>query len=82
MELFEHSDLDDPDRIGDLTKDEISFHQAVRVPSSHGLAWILYLRLLTKSALLCDKLHLIDVIARATLHEAFFPSRSILTLIP
>jgi tetratricopeptide (TPR) repeat protein len=37
LELLQHSDLDDPDWIRDLTKDEISFHQAVRVLSSHGL---------------------------------------------
>ncbi|KFY31766.1 hypothetical protein V493_00848 [Pseudogymnoascus sp. VKM F-4281 (FW-2241)] len=37
LELLQHSDLNDPDWVRELTKDEVSFHQAVRVLSSHGL---------------------------------------------
>ena len=37
LELLQHSDSNDPDWVRELTKDEISFHQAVRVLSSHGI---------------------------------------------
>ncbi|PQE29295.1 hypothetical protein CJF30_00004368 [Rutstroemia sp. NJR-2017a BBW] len=37
FELLQHSDSNDPDWVRELTKDEVSFHQAVRVLSSHGL---------------------------------------------
>ena len=37
LELLQHSDSNDPDWIRELTKDEVSFHQAVRVLCSHGL---------------------------------------------
>ncbi|PQE10720.1 hypothetical protein CJF32_00009819 [Rutstroemia sp. NJR-2017a WRK4] len=37
LELLQHCDSNDPDWVQELTKDEISFHQAVRVLSSHGL---------------------------------------------
>ncbi|KAI9773494.1 MAG: hypothetical protein M1839_002076 [Geoglossum umbratile] len=37
LELLQHSDSNDPDWVRELTKDELSFHQAVRVLSSHGL---------------------------------------------
>ncbi|KAM3066459.1 hypothetical protein ACMFMG_012044 [Clarireedia jacksonii] len=37
FELLQHSDSNDPDWVQELTKDEVSFHQAVRVLSSHGL---------------------------------------------
>ncbi|KAM3074278.1 hypothetical protein ACMFMF_006294 [Clarireedia jacksonii] len=36
-ELFLHSDSNDPDWVRELTRDKFSFHQAVRVLSSHGL---------------------------------------------
>ncbi|PQE13523.1 nb-arc and tpr domain protein [Rutstroemia sp. NJR-2017a WRK4] len=37
LELLQHSDSDDPDWVRELTKDEVTFHQAVRVLSNHGL---------------------------------------------
>ena len=37
LELLQHGDSDDPDWVRQLTKDELSFHQAVRVLSNHGL---------------------------------------------
>jgi hypothetical protein len=37
FELLQHSDSNDPDWVQELTKDEVSFHQAVRVLSSYGL---------------------------------------------
>jgi tetratricopeptide (TPR) repeat protein len=37
LELLQYSDSDDPDWVRELTKNEVSFHQAVRVLSSHGL---------------------------------------------
>ncbi|KAL5330675.1 hypothetical protein ACEPPN_000194 [Leptodophora sp. 'Broadleaf-Isolate-01'] len=37
LELLQHSDSTDPDWVRALTKDEVSFHQAVRILSSHGL---------------------------------------------
>ncbi|KFY90041.1 hypothetical protein V498_06214 [Pseudogymnoascus sp. VKM F-4517 (FW-2822)] len=37
LELLQHSDSNDPEWVRELTKDEVSFHQAVRVLSSHGL---------------------------------------------
>ncbi|KFZ25299.1 hypothetical protein V502_00223 [Pseudogymnoascus sp. VKM F-4520 (FW-2644)] len=37
LELLQHSDSNDPEWVRELTKDEISFHQAVRVLSGHGL---------------------------------------------
>jgi hypothetical protein len=37
LELLQHSDSNDPDWVQELTKDEVTFHQAVRVLSSHGL---------------------------------------------
>ncbi|KAL5353528.1 hypothetical protein ACLOAV_001565 [Pseudogymnoascus australis] len=37
LELLQHSDSNDPDWVRELTKDEVSFHQAVRVLISHGL---------------------------------------------
>ncbi|PQE06061.1 hypothetical protein CJF30_00005019 [Rutstroemia sp. NJR-2017a BBW] len=37
LELLQHSDSDDPDWVRELTKDEVTFHQVVRVLSSHGL---------------------------------------------
>ncbi|OBT52297.1 hypothetical protein VE04_07697, partial [Pseudogymnoascus sp. 24MN13] len=37
LELLQHSDSNDPDWVRELTKDEVSFHQAVRVLTSHGL---------------------------------------------
>ncbi|PQE27753.1 hypothetical protein CJF31_00009986 [Rutstroemia sp. NJR-2017a BVV2] len=40
LELLQHSDSDDPDWVRELTKDEVSFHQAVRVLSNHGLVEI------------------------------------------
>ncbi|KFY30536.1 hypothetical protein V494_08120, partial [Pseudogymnoascus sp. VKM F-4513 (FW-928)] len=40
LELLQHSDSNDPGWVQELTKDEISFHQAVRVLTSHGLVEI------------------------------------------
>jgi tetratricopeptide (TPR) repeat protein len=37
LELLQHNDSTDPDWVQALTKDEVSFHQAVRILSSHGL---------------------------------------------
>ncbi|OBT63871.1 hypothetical protein VE03_06634 [Pseudogymnoascus sp. 23342-1-I1] len=37
LELLQHCDSNDPDWVRELTKDELSFHQAVRVLTSHGL---------------------------------------------
>ncbi|PVH69794.1 kinesin light chain 1 [Cadophora sp. DSE1049] len=37
LELLQHSDSTDPDWVKALTKDEVSFHQAARILSSHGL---------------------------------------------
>src|SRR5467141_734943 len=37
FELLRHSDLEDPEWIRELTKDELSFNEAVRVLSDHGL---------------------------------------------
>ncbi|KAN0071275.1 HET domain containing protein [Elaphomyces granulatus] len=37
FELLRHGDLEDPEWIRKLTEDELSFHEAVRVLSDHGL---------------------------------------------
>ncbi|KAN0068322.1 HET domain containing protein [Elaphomyces granulatus] len=37
FELLQHGDLEDPEWIRELTKDELSFNEAVRVLSNHGL---------------------------------------------
>ncbi|KAH6703052.1 kinesin light chain [Leptodontidium sp. MPI-SDFR-AT-0119] len=37
LELLQHSDSNDPDWVRALTKDEVGFHQAVRILTSHGL---------------------------------------------
>jgi tetratricopeptide (TPR) repeat protein len=37
LELLQHSDSIDPDWVRELTKNEVSFHQAVRVLTSYGL---------------------------------------------
>jgi len=37
FELLRHSDSEDPEWIRELTKDELSFNEAVRVLSDHGL---------------------------------------------
>ncbi|KAN0072347.1 HET domain containing protein [Elaphomyces granulatus] len=40
FELLRHSDSEDPEWIRELTKDELSFNEAVRVLSDHGLVEI------------------------------------------
>ena len=37
LELLQHSDSTDPNWVRALTKDEVSFHQAARILSTHGL---------------------------------------------
>jgi tetratricopeptide (TPR) repeat protein len=37
FELLRHADSKDPEWIGELTEDELSFHDAMRVLSNHGL---------------------------------------------
>ena len=37
LELLRHSDSNDPDWVRELTKDELSFHKAMRVLTNHGL---------------------------------------------
>ena len=37
FELFQYSDTEDPNWIQELVKDELSFHEAMRVLSDHGL---------------------------------------------
>ncbi|KAN0084763.1 HET domain containing protein [Elaphomyces granulatus] len=37
LELLQHADSEDPEWIRELTKDELSFNEAVRVLSNHGL---------------------------------------------
>ncbi|KUJ15376.1 HET-domain-containing protein [Mollisia scopiformis] len=37
LELLQHDDPEDPDWVRELTKDDIRFHQAMRVLSNHGL---------------------------------------------
>ena len=37
LELLQHSDSNDPDWVRQLAKDEVTFHEAVRVLSNHGL---------------------------------------------
>jgi hypothetical protein len=37
FELLQHADSEDPEWICELTKDELSFNEAVRVLSDHGL---------------------------------------------
>jgi hypothetical protein len=37
FELLQHSDFEDPEWIRELTEDELSFHNAMRVLSNHGL---------------------------------------------
>ncbi|KAF8853548.1 HET-domain-containing protein [Acephala macrosclerotiorum] len=37
LELLQHGGLNDPDWVRELAKDKVSFHQAMRVLSNHGL---------------------------------------------
>ena len=37
LELLQHSDSDDPDWVQEVAKDELTFHNAMRVLSNHGL---------------------------------------------
>ncbi|KAF2732464.1 kinesin light chain 1 [Polyplosphaeria fusca] len=37
FELLQHSDVEDPEWVQELTKDELTFHAAVRVLADHGL---------------------------------------------
>jgi hypothetical protein len=40
FELLRHSDSEDPEWVNELTEDELSFYNAVRVLSDHGLVEI------------------------------------------
>jgi hypothetical protein len=40
FELLQHGDSEDPDWIRQLTEDEVSFHEAIRVLSDHGLVGV------------------------------------------